>query len=291
MIKSITTIRHVAGSKEFKALSKLFDAMGFERGTPWKTARGQGAPFKLPLGQIEFVEGLETLHADIWIEVTDLDSIRDVLAKENVKGADKIQQTAWDSRFLVAEPAKGLKVLFWQKNRPSEDAIEGDLSASGMRFGVVVSRWNSFITERLLQGALDALRRSGARTENITLVRVPGAFEIPSQARTLAESGKYDAIVTLGCLIRGETTHYEHISTEVTRGIGQSAQETGVPHTYGVLTCENLEQALDRAGLKAGNKGFEAAISAIEMVSLQRKTQSRAKTKSMSRKKKKSKGR
>jgi 6,7-dimethyl-8-ribityllumazine synthase len=245
----------------------------------------------VPLGQIEFVEGLETIHADIWIEVTDLDSIRDVLAKENVKGAAKIQQTAWDSRFLVAEPAKGSKVLFWQKNRPSEDAVEGDLNARGMRFGVVVSRWNSFITERLLQGSLDALRRSGASTQDITVVRVPGAFEIPSQARTLAESGKYDAIVTLGCLIRGETTHYEHISTEVTRGIGQSAQETGVPHTYGVLTCENLEQALDRAGLKAGNKGFEAAISAVEMVSLQRKTQNRSKTKAMSRKKKKSKGR
>ena len=290
MIKNITTIRHAAGSKEFKALIKLFDALGFEQGTPWKTARGQGAPFKAPLGQLEFVEGLETLHADIWIEVTDLDSIRDVLAKENVKGADKIQQTAWDSRFLVAEPARGLKVLFWQKNRPSEDAIEGDLSAHGMRFGVVVSRWNSFITERLLQGALDALRRSGAHTEDITVVRVPGAFEIPAQARTLAASGKYDAIVTLGCLIRGETTHYEHISTEVTRGIGQSAQETGVPHTYGVLTCENLEQALDRAGLKAGNKGFEAAISAVEMVSLQRKTQNRARKKAKAGKKK-SKGR
>jgi 6,7-dimethyl-8-ribityllumazine synthase len=290
MIKGITTIRHVAGSKEFKALNKLFEAMGFERGTPWKTARGQGAPFKVPLGQIEFVEGLETLHADIWIEVTDLDSIRDVLAKENVKGTDKIHATAWDSRFLVAEPAKGLKVLFWQKNRPAEDAIEGDLNARGMRFGVVVSRWNSFITERLLQGALDGLRRSGCRKEDIGVVRVPGAFEIPSQARTLAQSGKYDAIVTLGCLIRGETTHYEHISTEVTRGIGQSAQETGVPHTYGVLTCENLEQALDRAGLKAGNKGFEAAISAVEMVSIQRKTQKRAKAKAKS-KKKKSKGR
>ena len=163
--------------------------------------------------------------------------------------------------------------------------MEGDLSAHGMRFGVVVSRWNSFITERLLQGALDALRRSGCREEDITVVRVPGAFEIPSQARTLAQSGKYDAIVTLGCLIRGETTHYEHISTEVTRGIGQSAQETGVPHTYGVLTCENLEQALDRAGLKAGNKGFEAAISAVEMVSLQRKTRGRAKKQPASRKK------
>jgi 6,7-dimethyl-8-ribityllumazine synthase len=287
MIKNITTIRHAAGAKEFKALIKLFDALGFEQGTPWKTARGQGAPFKAPLGQLEFVEGLETLHADIWIEVTDLDSIRDVLAKENVKGAGEIQQTAWNSRFLVAEPARGLKVLFWQKNRPADGAIEGDLNARGMRFGVVVSRWNSFITERLLQGALDALRRSGARSEDITVVRVPGAFEIPAQARTLAKSGKYDAIVTLGCLIRGETTHYEHISTEVTRGIGQSAQETGVPHTYGVLTCENLEQALDRAGLKAGNKGFEAGISAIEMVSLQRKTRGRAKKKAASGKKSK----
>ena len=287
MIKGITTIRHAGSTKEFKALSKLFDALGFERGTPWKTARGQGAPFKLPLGQIEFVEGLETVHCDIWIEVTDLDSIRELLTKENIKLPEEVQPTAWDSRFLVAEPAKGLKVLFWQKNRPTEDAVEGSLNAHGMCFGVVVSRWNSFITERLLQGALDALRRSGCREEDITVVRVPGAFEIPSQARTLANSKKYDAIVTLGCLIRGETTHYEHISTEVTRGIGQSAQETGVPHTYGVLTCENLEQALDRAGLKAGNKGFEAAISAVEMVSLQHKTRGRTKKKATSKKKKK----
>ena len=287
MIKGITTIRHAGSTKEFKALSKLFDALGFERGTPWKTARGQGAPFKLPLGQIEFVEGLETIHCDIWIEVTDLDSILEVLSKENIKLAEEIQKTAWDSRFLVAEPAKGLKVLFWQKNRPTQDVVEGSLNAHGMRFAVVVSRWNSFITERLLQGALDALRRSGCREEDIMVVRVPGAFEIPSQARTLAESKKYDAIVTLGCLIRGETTHYEHISTEVTRGIGQSAQETGVPHTYGVLTCESLEQALDRAGLKAGNKGFEAAISAVEMVSLQRKTSGRTKKKAISKKKKK----
>lgn len=279
MIKGITTIRHAAGAKEFKVLTRLLDSLGFERGTPWKTARGQGAPFKVPLGQLEIVEGLETTYCDIWIEVTDLDSIRELLTQENIKLSPDVKQAAWDSRFLVAEPAKGLKILFWQKNRPTNDAVDGDLNAHGMRFGIVVSRWNSFITERLLQGALDALRRSGCREEDITVVRVPGAFEIPSQSRTLAESGRYDAIVTLGCLIRGETTHYEHISTEVTRGIGQSAQETGVPHTYGVLTCENLEQALDRAGLKAGNKGFEAAISAVEMVSLQRKTQSRSKKK------------
>src|SRR5262245_52968035 len=279
MIKGITTIRHASGAKELKALGKLFDALGFERGTPWKTARGQGMPFKGPVGRIEIVEGLETIHADLWVEVTDLDSLRGILVQEKTKIKADIQQTAWDSRFLVAEPAKGLKLLFWQKNHPAQDATEGELNARGMRFAVVVSRWNSFITERLLQGALDALRRSGCGESDITVVRVPGAFEIPSQARTLSETGRYDAIITLGCLIRGETDHYEHISTEVTRGIGQSAQETGVPHTYGVLTCENLEQALDRAGLKAGNKGFEAAISAVEMVSLQRKTSGRSRRK------------
>src|SRR5262249_35574798 len=156
MIKGITTIRHAAGAREFKALSRLFDALGFERGTPWKTARGQGAPFKAPVGRLEIVEGLETIHADIWVEVTDLDSLREILINEKAKLKTDIQQTDWDSRFLVAEPAKGLKVLFWQKNRPGPDAIEGGLSARGMRFAVVVSRWNSFITERLLQGALDA---------------------------------------------------------------------------------------------------------------------------------------
>jgi len=284
VIKGITTIRHAASAREFKALSKLFDALGFERGTPWQTSRGQGAPFKVPVGRLEIVEGLETFHADIWIEVTDLDSVCEILLKEKSK-VGEVQPTSWGSRFVLAEPAKGLKVIFWQKDLPAQDAIEGELNARCMRFGVVVSRWNSFITERLLQGALDALRRSGCREEDTAVVRVPGAFEIPSQARTLARTGKYDAIITLGCLIRGETDHYEHISNEVTRGIGQSAQETGVPHTYGVLTCENLEQALDRAGLKAGNKGFEAAISAVEMVSLQRKTARPAKKKAAQAKK------
>ena len=272
MIKAITTIRQMRNSKELRSVSELFDGLGFERGSGWKTSRGEGVPFNAPVGQLEFVAGKENLHCDLWVEVSDLDSVREILSKQKFKIAADIQATAWDSRFLIAKPAKGVKVLFWQKNRAKQDAIEGDLNAAGMRFAIVVARWNSFITERLLQGALDALRRSGCREQDITVVRVPGSFEIPSQARTLAETGKYDAIIPLGCLIRGETTHYEHIATEVTRGIGQSAQETGVPHTYGVLTCENLEQALDRAGLKAGNKGFEAAISAIEMVSLKRKT-------------------
>jgi 6,7-dimethyl-8-ribityllumazine synthase len=140
-----------------------------------------------------------------------------------------------------------------------------------MRFAIVTARWNAVITDRLLQGSLDALYRSGATKADVEIVRVPGAWEVPSAARTLAETKRFDAIVTLGCLIRGETAHYEAIYNEVARGIGQSQQDTGVPHAFGVLTCETLEQALDRAGIKAGNKGFEAAVAAIEMVSIQRK--------------------
>jgi 6,7-dimethyl-8-ribityllumazine synthase len=147
-------------------------------------------------------------------------------------------------------------------------AREGTLSASGKSFAIVVSRFNAFITERLLISAIDGLVRSGAEKEDIELVRVPGAFEIPLAARKLAETKKYDAIICLGCLLRGDTAHYDVIVNEVTRGIGQSAQETGVPHAFGVLTCENLEQAIDRAGLKMGNKGFEAALAAVEMASL-----------------------
>jgi 6,7-dimethyl-8-ribityllumazine synthase len=151
---------------------------------------------------------------------------------------------------------------------PSFPALEGSLDATGKRFGIVVSRFNAFITERLLQSACDGLLRAGAKKKDIDLVRVPGAFEIPSTARTLAETKKYDAIICLGCLLRGDTAHYDVIVNEVTRGIGQSAQETGIPHAFGVLTCETLEQAIDRAGLKMGNKGFEAALAAVEMANL-----------------------
>ncbi|MFY9660954.1 MAG: 6,7-dimethyl-8-ribityllumazine synthase [Terriglobales bacterium] len=149
-------------------------------------------------------------------------------------------------------------------------ATEGSLNAAGKRFALVVSRFNSFITERLFLSAYDGLLRSGARKKDIALVRVPGAFEIPLAARTLAETKKYDAVICIGCLLRGDTAHYDVIVNEVTRGIGQSAQETGVPHAFGVLTCENLEQAIDRAGLKMGNKGFEAALAAVEMASLRK---------------------
>ena len=149
-------------------------------------------------------------------------------------------------------------------------ALEGKLDASGMRFAIVVSRFNGFITERLLLSACDGLVRTGAGKKDIDVVRVPGAFEIPSAARTLASTGKYDAIICIGCLLRGDTAHYDVIVNEVTRGIGQSAQETGVPHAFGVLTCDTLEQAVDRAGLKMGNKGFEAALAAVEMATLKR---------------------
>ena len=148
--------------------------------------------------------------------------------------------------------------------------MAGKLDASGLRFGIVVARFNEFITDRLLRSAYDGLVRSGAKEKDVKIVRVPGSFEIPSAARTLAETGKYDAIICLGCLLRGDTAHYDVIVNEVTRGIGQSAQETGVPHAFGVLTCDTLEQAIDRAGLKMGNKGFEAALAAIEMANLKK---------------------
>lgn len=148
--------------------------------------------------------------------------------------------------------------------------LEGGLNGTGKRFGIVVARFNAFITERLLQSAFDGLVRSGVQEKSIKIVRVPGAFEIPSAARTLAETSKYDAILCIGCLLRGDTAHYDIIVNEVARGIGQSAQETGVPHAFGVLTCDTLEQAIDRAGLKMGNKGFEAALAAIEMANLKK---------------------
>jgi len=166
-----------------------------------------------------------------------------------------------------------------QRHRDTEKSLDekirrktraGNLDASGLHFGIVVSRFNEFITDRLLRSAYDGLVRSDARENEIDIIRVPGAFEIPSAARTAAETGKYDAIICLGCLLRGDTAHYDVIVNEVTRGIGQSAQETGVPHAFGVLTCDTLEQAIDRAGLKMGNKGFEAALAAVEMANLKK---------------------
>lgn len=146
--------------------------------------------------------------------------------------------------------------------------FEGKLDASGLRFGIVMSRFNSFITERLLEGAVDALLRHGADDAAIEVVRVPGAFEIPLIAKKLAISGRHDAVICLGAIIRGSTPHFDYVSAEVTKGIAMVSLETGMPISFGVLTTDTIEQAVERAGSKAGNKGFDAAMSALEMTNI-----------------------
>ena len=283
MIKGMTVVTQVASHAALEGLSGLLSALGFEPGRGWDDGTGKGAAFLAPLGNVELVAGRAPAVPPILIEVTHLEQVHAAVeqwmvasyrTEEIPKLLTKIAPTHWRSHLFTVALDPGLKVGFWESDDPLHGrpiAVEGDLSAAGMRFGVVVARWNAVITDRLLQGALDALYRSGASKDDVRIVRVPGAWEIPSAARTLAESKTVDAVVTLGVLLRGETAHYEAIYNEVARGIGQSQQETGVPHAFGVLTCETLEQALDRAGLKAGNKGFEAAVAAIEMVSIQRK--------------------
>lgn len=147
-------------------------------------------------------------------------------------------------------------------------SFEGQLIGKGLKFGVVVSRFNDFITTKLLEGAQDALQRHGVRQEDIDVARVPGAFEIPLIAMKLAQTKKYDAIICLGAVIRGGTPHFEYVSSEVSKGVARVGLDTGLPVTFGVLTTDTLEQAIERAGTKQGNKGFEAAVDAIEMASL-----------------------
>src|ERR1700722_4675517 len=286
MVKGITTVTAVSSEDAFEKLRGLFEALGFEPGKGWSDATGRGAAFLAPTGNLEFVTGRLPAVPPILVEVTALDSVHAIVKQwmiahmrtEDVAarlGAAEL--THWNSRLFTATIAPDLTLGFWESENPLHNrpiAVEGDLSAAGRRFAIVVARWNAVITDRLLQGALDALHRSGCPKKDIEIVRVPGAWEIPSAARTLAETKRFDAIVTLGLLLRGETPHFEAIYTEVARGIGQAQQETGVPHAFGVLTCETLEQAVDRAGLKAGNKGFEAAIAAIKMVSIHRKLKS-----------------
>lgn len=286
MIKGITLVHAVSSegqSPEMDGLEKLFATLGFEPGKGWKDGLGRGSAFLAPLGNLELVTGGSPAVPPLLIEVTELDQVHSLVQQwmltvyrsEEIKALLSTPElTHWNSRLFTAQLTSELRVGFWQSENPLHNkplAVEGDLNAAGMRFAIVTTRWNTVITDRLLQGSLDALYRSGAAKQDVEIVRVPGAWEVPNAARTLAESKRFDAIVTLGCLLRGETAHYEAIYNEVARGIGQSQQETGVPHAFGVLTCETLEQALDRAGLKAGNKGFEAAIAAIEMVSIQRK--------------------
>ena len=146
--------------------------------------------------------------------------------------------------------------------------IEGDLQAAGTKFGIIVSRFNSFVSERLLEGALDTLLRSGAEDGAIDVVRVPGAFEIPLMAQKMAKSGNYDAVICLGAVIRGATSHYDLVANEAAKGIAQAGLDSGIPTIFGVLTTDTIEQAIERAGSKAGNKGSEAALAPVAMISL-----------------------
>jgi len=282
MIKGISFLRSAGSPEAYERLSGFFAALGFAPGKRWNEEGSRGASFLAPLGNFELVDGNFPSTANVLVEVTSLDSVHQAAAaylraqggEEALARLSAITDTHWKSQIFTVEPEPGSKFSFWAWSDPVRGkpiALEGDLSAEGMRFAIIVARWNAVITDRLLEGALDALLRSGAVRDDIQVLRVPGAWEIPSGARAIAETKLVDAVITLGCLLRGETAHYEAIYNEVARGIGQSQQETGIPHAFGVLTCETLEQALNRAGIKAGNKGFEAAAAAIEMVSLHRK--------------------
>jgi 6,7-dimethyl-8-ribityllumazine synthase len=290
MIKGISFLRPAGSASGYERLASFFGALGFASGLGWDEETSHGASFLAPIGNIEIVNGAMPETADVCIEVTGLDAVYQAATAwfrgEGIEPAVRLSEitgTHWKARMFTVEPEPGHRFTFWAWDDPLKGkpvAVEGELSAEGMRFAIVVARWNAVITERLLEGALDALLRSGARRDDMKIARVPGAWEIPAAARTLADLAtddartkgrRLDAIITLGCLLRGETAHYEAIYNEVARGIGQSQQETGIPHSFGVLTCETLEQALNRAGIKAGNKGFEAAAAAIEMVSLRRK--------------------
>jgi 6,7-dimethyl-8-ribityllumazine synthase len=282
MIKGISVLRRAEDGAVYDRLSSFFAAMGFAPGAGWDEPGSKGASFLAPLGNLELVNGQMPSVSDVMVEITSIDQAYQAAERwlradggaTAVKRLTEPVDTHWKSRMFTVEPEPGWSFTFWAWADPLRGkpvAMEGDLSAEGMKFAIVAARWNAVITDRLLEGALDAMLRSGARREDIQIVRVPGAWEVPAAARMIAEQKKVDAVVTLGCLIRGETAHYEAIYNEVSRGIGQSQQDTGIPHGFGVLTCETLEQALNRAGIKAGNKGFEAAAAAMEMVSVKRK--------------------
>jgi 6,7-dimethyl-8-ribityllumazine synthase len=161
-----------------------------------------------------------------------------------------------------------------EKLKPGK--ISGELSGSGLRFGIIVSRFNSFITDRLLAAGLDALERAGAADGDVDVVHVPGAFELPLAAKKMAATGRYDALIAIGCVLRGATSHYDYVCSETARGLQLAQMDSGLPIMFCVLTCDTLEQAIDRAGLKSGNKGFEAGLAAIEMAQLSRKLRGNA---------------
>jgi len=277
MINSIHLTIQVRGSDDFDLLTRMLDALGLESKEVENYGRYRLQPFQPAVSTLEVVHRKNFRdYADLEIMISDPDSAVEIVKKMGLKivGDNSGPELGHAVRSFRVELPGGTRIDFTGFRTTvaaaqADAGFEGSLNAKGKRFAIVVSRFNSFVTERLLAGTIDGLTRCG-RARDIQIVRVSGAFEIPSAARTLAETGKYDAIICLGCLLRGDTAHYDVIVNEVTRGIGQSAQETGVPHAFGVLTCDTLEQAIDRAGLKMGNKGFEAALAAVEMANLKK---------------------
>src|ERR1700752_3686806 len=276
MLKSLHIGRYVSKLEDLRALSDFLNAIGFRQIVG---GGSRSAVFAAPVGLLsvnalpseypkEVLDHLKDINRLIVLEVSNPDDIFAIAQKQKLKVLmDTVSPKTSERSFSLALPGE-IIVTVHGKAEELPSGIEGELKAEVKHFAIVVSRFNAFITERLLQGALDGLRRTGARNEDIEITRVPGSFEIPAAARLLAETDKYDAVICLGCLLRGDTAHYDVIVNECARGVGQSAQETGVPHAFGVLTCDTLEQAIDRAGLKMGNKGFEAALAAVEMASL-----------------------
>ncbi len=273
MIRSFHKLLVPAREKDYAALVDFFQALGLRPGEHWEGRRSKGIKFDAREAGIEIGIGEGFPAADLVIETDSADTLYTVVKQRGFKIVDDIADTDWGARIFTLELPAGagrLCIFSYNENWRAKNTAEGKLDAAGFRFGIVVSRFNAFVTERLLAGAMDALVRTGADPERIKITRVPGAFEIPSAARMMAKTGEYDAVICIGCLLRGDTAHYDVIVNECARGIGQSAQDTGVPHALGVLTCDTLEQAIDRAGLKLGNKGYEAALAAVEMVQLKR---------------------
>jgi 6,7-dimethyl-8-ribityllumazine synthase len=264
-----------ASDQDFRLLEEFFAALGFAPGESWTGRRSKGCKFEAFESGIELAMGEGMPAADLVVEVDNSDIVAEAAHAKGFTFTSEIADCDWGARLFVLEIPAGfgkLAVFSYNENwrQPSK---ESQLDSTGMKFAIIVSRFNAFITERLLAGATDALRRTGAVAADIEIVRVPGAFELPAAAKMLAESGKYSALVAIGCLLRGDTAHYDVIVNEVTRGIGEVSLATGTPIGFGVLTCDTLEQAIDRAGLKMGNKGFEAALAALELAALKRTLQ------------------
>jgi 6,7-dimethyl-8-ribityllumazine synthase len=278
MLKSLHIGRYVTKPEDLRVLKEFLEAIGFRQVA---AEDSRSAVFSAPVGLLslnalpsqypkEVLDHLKDVNRLIVLEVSNPDDVFAIAQKKKLKVLMESASPKTGERSFSLQLPGEIIVTVHGKPEALPAGMEGELKAGGKRFAIVVSRFNAFITERLLLGALDGLRRTGARHEDIEVMRVPGSFEIPSAARMLAETGNYDAIICLGCLLRGDTAHYDVIVKECARGIGQSAQETGVPHAFGVLTCDKLEQAIDRAGLKMGNKGLEAALAAVEMASLKK---------------------